>query len=623
MQSRNGKDRRPHDAEKGKDAGKGPGEPQEDPFGASLGGSPQNLGANLLKAAIDFMELMAERGRTEDGKPPQSVMEILGPASAALAEAFKSYTVETARWAVAEERLRHDFSDVSEYALKRMVGLADAPLIDTSKDKRFRHPAWRETPLFDILAQGYLLFSQWFISVVDAAEGLNPHRHDIARFYARQIVDALSPSNFLFTNPEVLRATVESNGKNLVDGLQNLRADFANGNWRLTQTDMNAFEIGRNIATTPGKVVYQNDLMQLIQYDPVTEEVHQRPLVIVPPWINKYYILDLTEEKSFIKWAVSKGYTVFVISWVNPDKSLSHKTFEDYMHEGILEALDAVEKATGERDVNMIGYCIGGTLLSATLAYMAAKKDKRVKSATFFATQTDFTEAGDLKVFIDETQIDTVNNLMGERGGILPASVMAHTFNLLRPNDLIWNYVVGNYLMGRTPQPFDLLFWNADATRMPQKMHLFYLSECYLKNGLAEGSMELGGEKLDLSKVTCPVYLQSSRGDHIAPYKSVYKSVHLFGGKVTFTLAGSGHIAGVINPPAAKKYQYWANAELPETAEEWLAGAAEHKGSWWPDWERWLRKKSGKKVPARVPGDGKLKVIEEAPGSYVRVHAKD
>ncbi|GAK44088.1 poly(R)-hydroxyalkanoic acid synthase, class I [Tepidicaulis marinus] len=622
MQSRNGKDRRPHDAKQGKDAGKGPGKSPGYPEGESAG-NPQNLGENLLKAAIDFMELMAERGRTEDGKPPQSVMDILGPASAALAEAFKSYTVETARWAIAEEQLRHDFSDVSEYALKRMVGLADTPLIDTSKDKRFRHPAWRETPLFDILAQSYLLFSQWFISVVDAAEGLNPHRHDIARFYARQIVDALSPSNFLFTNPEVLRATVETNGKNLVDGLQNLRADFANGNWRLTQTDMDAFEIGRNIATTPGKVVYQNDLMQLIQYDPATEEVHQRPLVIVPPWINKYYILDLTEEKSFIKWAISKGYTVFVISWVNPDKSLSHKTFEDYMREGILEALDAVEKATGERDVNMIGYCIGGTLLSATLAYMAAKKDKRVKSATFFATQTDFTEAGDLKVFIDETQIDTVNNLMGERGGILPASVMAHTFNLLRPNDLIWNYVVGNYLMGRTPQPFDLLFWNADATRMPQKMHLFYLSECYLKNGLAEGSMELGGEKLDLSKVTCPVYLQSSRGDHIAPYKSVYKSVHLFGGKVTFTLAGSGHIAGVINPPAAKKYQYWANAELPETADEWLAGATEHKGSWWPDWERWLRKKSGKKVPARIPGDGALKVIEEAPGSYVRVHAKD
>lgn len=581
------------------------------------------LGENLLQAAISFMDLVAERGRMSEGEAPRNLMDMLAPASQALSEAFKSYTEETARWAIAEERLRADWADISQYAIKRLVGLAGEPLVDTSTDKRFRDPAWRDTPLFDILAQAYLLFSRWLVEVVDAAEGLNPHRHDIARFYARQIADALAPSNFLFTNPEVLRATVETNGKNLLDGLANLKKDFSQGGWRLSQTDMDAFEVGGNIATTPGKVVFQNDLMQLIQYDPQTEEVYRRPLVIVPPWINKYYILDLTKEKSFIRWAVSKGYTVFVISWVNPDKSLAHKTFEDYMREGIFEALDAVEQATGERDVNMIGYCIGGTLLATTLAHMAARGDKRVKSATYFATQVDFSEPGDLKVFIDETQIDTINQLMGERGGILPASVMAHTFNLLRPNDLIWNYVVGNYLMGRTPPPFDLLYWNADATRMPQKMHLYYLSECYLKNRLASGEMEFAGEKLDLSKITCPIYIQSSRGDHIAPYRSVYRAVHLYGGPVNFTLAGSGHIAGVINPPEAKKYQHWTNDELPETADGWLETATEHPGSWWPHWERWLRKKSGKKVPARKPGDGKLNPIEDAPGSYVRVQAWD
>ena len=405
--------------------------------------------------------------------------------------------------------------------------------------------------------------------------------------------------------------------------MKNLKNDLnrEGGILNVTQSDTTAFSVGGNIAVTPGKVIYQNDIIQLIQYSPMTEEVHEVPLLIIPPWINKFYILDLTEKKSFVKWCLEKGYTVFMISWVNPDETLAQKSFADYMDEGILAALDAVQCQTGAEKVNTIGYCIGGTLLSATLGYMAAHKDKRIKSATFFAAQSDFTDAGDLRVFIDERQINTIEQQMKSQNGILGAASMVQVFNLLRSNDLIWNYVVRNYLLGQDPAPFDLLYWNADATRMPEKLHLYYLRECYIKNALSRGNMVLNDTKIDLSKVKTPVYIQSSRNDHIAPYKSIYRSAHLYGGPVRFVMAGSGHIAGVINPPAAKKYQHWLNKDLPEEVDQWLDGAKEHKGSWWPDWEKWLRRKSGTKIPALDPKIGPLTPIEDAPGSYVKLLA--
>ncbi|MDO8287824.1 MAG: class I poly(R)-hydroxyalkanoic acid synthase [Parvibaculum sp.] len=540
----------------------------------------------------------------------------------AILDVASSYIKNPLKLVEAQNQLWNSYIDLMQATTRRLFGQDAEPVVKPARsDKRFKDPDWQNKVVFDLMKQSYLLMSQWLDQQVQHTEGVDEHTRKKAEFYVKQLTDAFSPSNFLLTNPEVLRTTLQSNGENLVLGMQHLLEDVERGHGKIQiqQTDMKAFELGRNIALTPGKVVFQNDLIQLLQYEPTTEKVHKRPLLIFPPWINKYYILDLTPEKSFVKWAVAQGYTVFVVSWVNPDARQSMKSFESYMFEGAYAALDAVEKATGEKEVNAIGYCIGGTMLSSTLAHMAAKGDDRIKSATFFATQVDFTEAGDLKVFIDEEQINTLEEQMEAHGGLLEGSSMASTFNMLRSNDLIWSYVVNNYLLGREPVPFDLLYWNADATRMPAKMHLFYLRECYLKNHLAEGVMELGGERLDLSKVKIPIYLQSSREDHIAPYNSVYKATRLFGGDVKFIVAGSGHIAGVINPPSANKYQYWTSDAHPQKAKEWLEGATETPGSWWPDWEAWLNPKSGPMVKARKPGDGKLRVLEDAPGSYVLV----
>ena len=382
--------------------------------------------------------------------------------------------------------------------------------------------------------------------------------------------------------------------------------EAGHGDLKIRQSDAAMFEVGRNLAITPGKVIFENELMQLIQYAPATETVLKRPLLIVPPWINKFYILDLTPEKSFIKWCVDQGLTVFVISWVNPDAHLANKTFEDYMREGPLAALDVIEQATGERKVHAIGYCVGGTLLAVTLAYMAAKGDDRIASATFFAAQVDFTHAGDLKVFVDEEQIAALERHMAERG-YLEGRKMANAFNLLRSNDLIWPYVINNYLKGKEPFPFDLLYWNSDATRMPAANHSFYLRNCYLENRLAKGEMVIGGEKLDLKKVQIPIYNLATREDHIAPAKSVLLGSKFFGGPVRFVLAGSGHIAGVVNPPGKMKYQYWTgpNRAAP-TSTNGSPSAKEHPGSWWPDWLEWLKKQDPTEVPAREPGGGKL-----------------
>ena len=504
----------------------------------------------------------------------------------------------------------------------KMMGMSNAPVATPEKgDRRFKHEDWQEHFLFDYIKQSYLIAARWMHKTVAEVEGLDPTTAKKVDFFTRQYIDAMAPSNFALTNPEVLHETAKTGGENLVKGLHNLLADIERGNGQLkiSMTDPKAFELGVNIATTPGKVVYQNDLMQLIQYEPSTKKVFKRPLLIMPPWINKYYILDLREKNSMIKWAVDQGMTVFVISWVNPDATMRTKSFDDYLLEGPLAAVDAIEQATGEKEVNMVGYCLGGTLLAATLAYMEAKKDKRIASATFMTALTDFRASGELNVFIDEQQIENLEKKMNERG-YLEGSEMGATFNMLRANDLMWSFVINNYLLGRDPIPFDLLHWNGDSTRMPANMHSYYLRNMYLHNKLREpGGITLDGVPIDLSKVKTPSYFVSALEDHIAPWKATYQGPMLFSGDSTFTLSGSGHIAGMINPPAANKYGYWTNKKLPDTPEGWLEGAKQHEGSWWTDWFEWLGDKLGPEVAARVPGKGKLKVIEDAPGSYAKL----
>jgi polyhydroxyalkanoate synthase subunit PhaC len=514
------------------------------------------------------------------------------------------------------------YLDLWASAVKRMAGEKPEPVAQPSpRDKRFADPEWSSNQFFDFLKQAYLLTVTWANHLVKDAEGLDPHTLQKAEFYVRQIVNAIAPSNFVLTNPELLRETLASNAENLARGMHMLAEDIAagGGDLRIRQSNTDSFEVGRDLAISPGKVIFQNDLIQLIQYAPATATVLQRPILIVPPWINKFYVLDLTPDRSFIKWCVDNGLTVFCISWVNPDAHLAGKSFQDYMLEGPLAALDVIEEATGETKVHAIGYCVGGTLLAATLAYMAADRDQRIVSATFFASQVDFTHSGDLKVFADEEQIAALERQMADRG-YLDSSKMANSFNLLRSNDLIWPYVINNYFKGKAPLPFDLLFWNADATRMPAKNHSFYLRNCYLGNKLARGEMVIGGEKLDLKSIKVPIYNLAAREDHIAPAKSVLLGSKCFGGPVKFVVAGSGHIAGVVNPPDRHKYQYWTGAK-PTNAnlERWLAKAVEHPGSWWPDWLAWLMTHGAGQVPAREPGGGKIVPIEDAPGSYVKV----
>jgi polyhydroxyalkanoate synthase len=515
-----------------------------------------------------------------------------------------------------------DYMTLWQNTTRRILGMPAKPVIEPAPgDKRFQHEDWNANEIFDFIKQSYLLSARFVQDVVKQVDGLSPETARKVDFYARQFVDAMSPSNFLLTNPEVLRKTVETGGENLLRGLNNLLADLERGRGRLhiKMTDQEAFKVGENIAVTPGKVIHQNDLRQLIQYEPATKTVLKRPLLIIPPWINKYYILDLRPKNSFIRWAVEQGHTVFVASWVNPDEKLAEKGFDDYLREGVLESLDAIEAATGEREVNAIGYCLGGTLLGCALAYLAAKKDERIKSGTFFVSMLDFRESGEINVFIDEEQLAALEQKMSRRG-YLEGSEMATTFNMLRANDLIWSFVVNNYLLGNEPFPFDLLYWNSDSTRMPARMHSFYLRNMYRENRLVvPGGISLLGEPIDLTRITVPAYFLSCREDHIAPWRTTYYGAQLLRGPTRFVLAASGHIAGVVNPPSSGKYHHWINPELPATPEEWLAGATEIAGSWWPDWHRWVTNLDPTEVKARVPGEGKLKPIEDAPGSYVRV----
>ncbi|WP_037451006.1 class I poly(R)-hydroxyalkanoic acid synthase [Skermanella stibiiresistens] len=528
------------------------------------------------------------------------------------------------RLASAQTDLWFDCAKLWRNAARRAMGATPLPVILPDQgDRRFSNPDWTEVLALDSVKQMYLLWSRFLTQVIGDADNLEPHMAHKVQFHTRQMIDAAAPTNNPLTNPEVLRATLESGGLNLVKGLRHLMEDMDRGHGKISprMTDFDAFKVGQNIATTPGKVVYQNELMQLVQYTPTTATVSKRPLLIVPPWINKFYILDLREKNSFIKWAVDQGHTVFVISWINPDERHAAKTFENYMLEGPLDALARIEKATGETSVNAIGYCLGGTLLASTLAYLSVKdggKDKdRIASATFFTTMTDFSDVGEMSVFIDEEQIAGIEASMAEKG-YLDGSAMAASFNMLRANDLIWSFVVNNYLLGKDPHAFDLLYWNSDNTRMPAAMHSFYLRNMYLNNLLAKpDALTLAGEKIDLRRIETPSFFLSAREDHIAPWKSTYAATQTFAGPVKFVLSASGHIAGVINPPSANKYCYWTGADLPAEPDGWLAAAQRAEGSWWPEWNRWVGERSDGEVPARQPGAGGLPALEEAPGSYV------
>jgi polyhydroxyalkanoate synthase len=593
--------------------------------------APMRIGAlDVEQFSRNLARLVEEGGRAlaaylkprEEGRDDGEFANEIAQVVKTLGQVFEYWLADPQRAVELQRRLGTAYLELWASSVKRLAGEESPPVVRPApNDRRFTDPEWTQNQFFDFLKQAYLLTAGWAGKLVNDAADLSPHTKQKAEFYVRQITNALSPTNFVLTNPELLRETLISNADNLVRGMHMLAQDIqeGGGNLRIRQSDASMFEVGRNLATSPGKVVFQNELMQLIQYAPSTETVLKRPLLIVPPWINKYYVLDLTKEKSFIKWCVDQGLTVFCISWVNPDAHLAKKSFEDYVRQGPLAALDAIQQATGEDKVHAVGYCVGGTLLAVALAAMAAWGDERIVSATLFASQVDFTYAGDLKVFVDEEQVAALEQRMAERG-YLEGKSMVTVFNLLRSNDLLWPYVISNYLKGKAPFPFDLLYWNSDATRLPAANHSFYLRNCYLDNKLAKGKMSLSNTPIDLKAVKVPIYNLATREDHIAPAKSVMFGSKLFGGPVKFVVSGSGHIAGVINPPDKHKYQFWTGPK-PRNADidGWLAKAKENPGSWWPDWLVWLTRQGPTEVPARIPGDGALDPIEDAPGSYVKV----
>jgi polyhydroxyalkanoate synthase subunit PhaC len=579
------------------------------------------LSMNLARAALTAQGAIAEAALRQADRPAALSPDPFHVAPA-LTDVIGQLASRPERLMRAQADLFSRYMDLWKSTTRRMAGEEANAVVEPAKgDKRFTDPDWSNNLAFDVMKQSYLLTSNWLNGLVSDVEDVDPMAKRRVEFFMKMLTDAFSPSNFLVSNPAALREVIATNGESLVKGMENFAGDLERGGGQLSisQTDFAPFKVGENIATAPGKVVFENELIQILQFEPTTDEVYEIPLLIFPPWINKYYILDLRPENSMIRWLTAQGFSVFVASWVNPDQKLAAKTFTQYMAEGIYAGTQAVLTQAGVSQVNAVGYCIGGTLLSCTLAHMAAKGVQPIASATFFAAQQDFSEAGDLLIFTDDAWIDDVEKKMDEGGGVLSGQSMADTFNALRANDLIWSFFVNNYLMGKEPRPFDLLFWNADQTRMPKALHLFYLRQFYRDNKLAKGELVLGGEKLDLGKVKIPLYVQSSKEDHIAPYRSVYKGARLFGGPTRFMMAGSGHIAGVINAPEAHKYQHWTNEALPAAVDEWIAGATEHPGSWWPDWAAWLAQRSGKKIAARDPSKGPLKPIEDAPGSYVKV----
>ncbi|GAA4112881.1 PHA/PHB synthase family protein [Aminobacter aganoensis] len=596
------------------------------------GDSPSSVEQYLVKDperfALNMARMIEQAGKAASAwAEPREKGEVRDTVAEPMTDMFKTFSKLTEYWLSdpqraleAQTRLFSGYLDVWSKTVQRMGGDEVEDTVKPERtDKRFLDPEWGRNAFFDFLKQAYLVTARWAGDLVDHADGLDEHTRHKAGFYVKQVANAISPSNFILTNPELFRETVASNGENLVRGMKMFAEDIVagKGDLKLRQADYSGFEIGKNIATTPGKVVGRSDVAEIIQYAPTTDKVLKRPLLICPPWINKFYILDLNPQKSFIRWAVEQGHTVFVISWINPDQRHGLKDWEAYIREGLQYGLDTVEQATGEREVNTIGYCVGGTLLAAALALLAQEGDHRIRSVTFFTTQVDFTYAGDLKVFVDEDQIAALERAMKDRG-YLDGTKMATAFNMLRSGDLIWPYVINNYMRGKDPLPFDLLYWNADSTRMAAANHSFYLRNCYLENNLSQGRMELAGRTISLADITIPVYNLAAREDHIAPARSVFLGCQYFGGDVDYVVGGSGHIAGVVNPPAAGKYQFWSSGKPTGDFDTWLKGATETAGSWWPHWHRWIEAKDDTRVDARKPGiNGR--VLEDAPGSYVKV----
>ncbi|WP_421791678.1 class I poly(R)-hydroxyalkanoic acid synthase [Hyphobacterium sp.] len=583
------------------------------------------MSRNVMQAALKSQKLMSDSMRKALEGDIQLPDTGAINATPEFGEVWSKIVSDPEKLMTAQASLMRGYLDLWSHTTKRLLsGEAKAVIEPEAGDKRWRSEDWSQNPVFDAMKQSYLLNQNFLMGLVHGVEGVDPAVQRKVEFLTKQMTDALAPTNFALTNPDVIRETMQSRGQNLTRGLANLARDLEAGGGRLalTQTDMEGFKVGEDLAATKGKVVLRSELFELIQYDATTETVKERPLLIAPPWINKYYIMDMREKNSMVRWLTQQGFTVFLISWVNPGPEMREKTFQNYIEDGLFKAIDAVKDATGEDSVHTAGYCIGGTMLATALALLEARGEAdKVTSATFFAAQTDFELAGDLLLFVDDAWFKEISRLMKAQGGVLDGRSMSDTFNLLRSNDLVWSFVVSNYLLGRQPQAFDLLFWNADQTRMPETLHLWYLDNMYRNNRLSKGKIEMDGHTLHLDQVKTPIFMQASRDDHIAPYPSVYRGAQRFGGPVRFMLAGSGHIAGVINHPGANKYQHWVNKDLPDSVEDWLGAAEEVPGSWWLEWRDWLYERSGKHVPARKPGDGKLKPICDAPGEYVLVRS--
>lgn len=598
--------------------------PPESTFDSEQMKALEDLSINLAKAAITAQTALASAVLKQpdfNGTPNGDPFQV----APAMTSVMTSLAQNPEKVIEAQTDLMTGYMSLWAEMTRRSLGV-ESEADTTPKDKRFSDPRWQQNLVFDMMRKSYLLSSTWLNNLVSSVEDVDPLHKRRAEFFTKLVTDAFSPSNFLMSNPAALDTLLTSKGESLVKGMQKFADDLARGDGKLkiSQADYAHFKVGENVATTPGKVVWRGPLFELLQYNPTTDEVRETPLLIFPPWINKYYILDLQSKNSLIKWLTDQGFSVFVVSWVNPDADLKDVTFEDYMFGGVYKAVSLVREQTGSPKVNTVGYCIGGTLLGVALAHMAAKGDDSVSSATFFTAQHDFSEAGDLLLFTNEAWLKELERQIDAAGGVLPGAAMADTFNALRANDLVWSFFVNNYLMGKDLTAFDLLCWNADQTRMPKALHMYYLRKFYHENALSQGKLIIAGVPIDLKNVKIPVFEQSGREDHIAPPGSVFKSARLFGGPVTFVMAGSGHIAGVVNPPAAQKYQHWINElsnakGLPETLEAWQKDAVEHKGSWWDYWAQWLHDKSGPMVPARDPSKGKFKPDMDAPGSYVLV----
>ena len=559
--------------------------------------------AALNRRLLEAMARPLEQGRGLDGT------EILKMLVAGLAQ-------DRERWqAIQNDYYQRQLALWSAFFRPSDAGSAPPVVSPAPGDRRFRAGDWQQ-PYWNYVLQSYLLLAGWLGELSDAAK-LPPQERRKVSFFLRQIVDAVSPANFPWSNPEALRLAAESRGESLKRGLRNLAADLDKG--MVSMTDESAFEVGRNLAITPGAVVYENDFMQLIQYRPATEQVYSRPLLIVPPCINKYYILDLQPENSFVQHAVAAGHTVFMVSWRNMPESMGTASWDDYLEHGVIRAIDVAARICGTRAVNTLGFCVGGTLLGAALAVLRAKGRKRAASVTLLTAMLDFSDTGELSVFVDDAYVAKREQEFAA-GGLLRGRELALTFASLRANDLIWNYVVNNYLKGKTPEPFDLLYWNADSTNLPGVMYAYYVRNMYLENSLRiPDRLVMCGVPVDLSRIDQPAYVLATREDHIVPWRTAYATTQLLKGKIRFALAASGHIAGVVNPASRNKRNYWINDALPQDPEHWLESATSHPGSWWADWSRWLAKHAGKRVPARSRlGGDRYNEIEPAPGRYVK-----